>query len=363
MLPLAALAHTHPCPAPSLPLPLQDQGATVIPHQPSILQTAVPGAADRRLLRLMSDFTYRYSTACTVAGAAPPVMVHAMSNAGFVAFGTMLHLVGLLRQAEQQPGELAGGLDSGMGAAALDGGGPAGSGLGGRGGAGWHHFLEDPPALAVLSAFRQVLNNTQGIVIDSGKPCACCWQGALSLALAKHSSSFVWSFPSCDCLCTDCCASGGAVCACVPGPRTPTLHAAAHPVSLVCSALASHRAHLEQGPACRCATFLFLRFACWGQLQRCLLGSLAALAPNLPPPFTSHLPPPPPPNTCAAVLSEPAHGIEEAHPVLLPAARRLAERYFELTGVVQRIREVSRRGLCPLCCCSCFLLWCCCRRM
>ena len=34
--------------------------------------------------------------------------------------------------------------------------------------------------------------------------------------------------------------------------------------------------------------------------------------------------------------------------MLLPAARRLAERYFELTGVVQRIREVSRRGVCFL---------------
>ena len=181
MCAVAGCASAHAL-GPPHPLSLQDQGATVIPHQPSILQTAVPGAADRRLLRLMSDFNYRYSTACTVAGAAPPVMVHAMSNAGFVAFGTMLHLVGLLQQAE--PGELAGRLDSGMGVAAL-GGAPAGSGLGGRGGAGWHHFLEDPPALAVLSAFRQVLNNTQGIVIVSGKTscCCCCWHGALPLAV------------------------------------------------------------------------------------------------------------------------------------------------------------------------------------
>lgn len=33
---------------------------------------------------------------------------------------------------------------------------------------GVHPFVRDPASLAVLSAFRQVLKNTQGIVIDSG---------------------------------------------------------------------------------------------------------------------------------------------------------------------------------------------------
>lgn len=44
---------------------------------------------------------------------------------------------------------------------------------GGRGGRGVHPFVRDPPSLAVLSAFRQVLKNTQGIVIDSGKGWSC----------------------------------------------------------------------------------------------------------------------------------------------------------------------------------------------
>ena len=40
-------------------------------------------------------------------------------------------------------------------------------GGGGGGGGGRHAVLSDPPSMAVLSAFRQVLRNTQGVVIDS----------------------------------------------------------------------------------------------------------------------------------------------------------------------------------------------------
>ncbi len=44
-------------------------------------------------IRCLQDVTYRYSSLCTVLGDTPPVLVHAMSNAGFIAYGTMLHLV------------------------------------------------------------------------------------------------------------------------------------------------------------------------------------------------------------------------------------------------------------------------------
>lgn len=51
-----ALPSQHAC-CLSVPLPLppvaQDMGASVISHQPSILQTAYPPAADRALLRFM----------------------------------------------------------------------------------------------------------------------------------------------------------------------------------------------------------------------------------------------------------------------------------------------------------------------
>lgn len=104
-------------------------GAQVITHQPNVLQTALPAAADRALLRAMKasrarwaaaclqglgaaracsaataaagaspegaphaihtlqHITYAYSSICTVRGEAPPVLVHAMSNAGFIAYG------------------------------------------------------------------------------------------------------------------------------------------------------------------------------------------------------------------------------------------------------------------------------------
>lgn len=45
-----------------------------------------------------------------------------------------------------------------------------GGGSGRRDG-GLQPFVRDPASLAVLSAFRQVLKNTQGIVIDSGGGC------------------------------------------------------------------------------------------------------------------------------------------------------------------------------------------------
>lgn len=131
----------HAAPRPPTPPPSQELGAQVVSHQPSILQTAVPEvrrrggsgdagrgclgaslgsllrphpasgprfsiaswrrlrcmgrsralhsgpptrlqAADRRLLRFMKDFTWQYSSLCTVRGETPPVLVHAMSNAG-----------------------------------------------------------------------------------------------------------------------------------------------------------------------------------------------------------------------------------------------------------------------------------------
>lgn len=57
------------------------------------------------------------------------------------------------------------------------------------------------------------------------------------------------------------------------------------------------------------------------------------------------LPPTHPPTDtrppAAAVLSEPAQEVEDAHPLLLRAARRIAERYFLHPAVVQRMREVG----------------------
>ena len=139
----------------------------------------------------MRDFTYRYSNLCTVRGEAPPVLVHAMSNAGFVAYGTMLHLTSLLKQVRPAalspaPGGTAASLEFNPAAWSAGGGGMTarsyglwGGEGGGRGapvarrgadGEELHRFVSDPRAMAVLSAFRQVLFNTQGIILDSGKP-------------------------------------------------------------------------------------------------------------------------------------------------------------------------------------------------
>ena len=255
----------------------QDLGAAhVVTHRPTILQTAVPSVGDRALLALMQDVTQRYSTLCSLRGGAPPVLVHAMrcglrrvwdgerespgivcpsslacaacaparplktsptplrralprhpppsfcSNAGFLAYGSALHLVSLLkqqptspRQQQQQQSYAGGGGSSlslqfgptatvgwrgGMAArspeAALGDGGTVtgssssmngssndssssrsrwwpGSGGGKHEGAvpaaaaAPHPFLSDPGALAVLSAFKQVLGAQRGVVVDS----------------------------------------------------------------------------------------------------------------------------------------------------------------------------------------------------
>lgn len=170
-------AHTHS------PTPLnrrsQSLGAQVLLHQPGILQTAAPRVADRALLAVMRDVSHRYSSLCTVRGTAPPVLVHAMSNAGFVAFGTMLHLASLLSQARPAalspaPGGTAASLEADPAVYRLHSGGSDGAGLAVRRGPGGgeagevHGLLADSASLAALSAFRQVLGNTQGIVLDSG---------------------------------------------------------------------------------------------------------------------------------------------------------------------------------------------------
>lgn len=188
----------------------QDLGAQVIPHQPSILQTAMPSAQDKALLRFMKDFNYLYSSLCTVRGDTPPVLVHTMSNAGFIAFGTMLHLVSLLSSPIAAPaasGEsprlvfdptqmaAAGGLT------ARSYGLWGGEGRGRRrmaGGDGEHPFATDPPAMAVLSAFRQVLRNTQGIIIDSAPSQATpsIWsKGFLSAVFSEAAQDVAESHP------------------------------------------------------------------------------------------------------------------------------------------------------------------------
>lgn len=48
--------------------------------------------------------------------------------------------------------------------------------MGDDGGGEQHPFATDPTAMAVLSAFRQVLHNTQGIIVDSGEGLRVCWR-------------------------------------------------------------------------------------------------------------------------------------------------------------------------------------------
>lgn len=215
----------------------QDLGAQVIPHQPTMLQTALPAVADKALLRFMRDFNKSYSLLCSLRGETPPVLVHAMSNAGFIAYGTMLHLVSLLHAQGPLPsgpftpseGGVGGGLEFNPAAWRALGGGPrltAASapameppsarsfGLWGEGGR-WstvcsgaksvtggetrvHPFLRDPAALAVLSAFRQVVKNTQGIVLDSAPSQANVhiWsRGMLSAMLSEPAISVEESHP------------------------------------------------------------------------------------------------------------------------------------------------------------------------
>lgn len=173
---------------------LQGLGAQVFQHQPSILQTALPGVADRALLRLMSDISSRYSTLRATSGEAPPVLVHAMSNAGFVAFGTMLHLTSLANPAalpRGAPGSPAASLKP-----QLQTDWKSAPGAGGGAGPSQDGWQAGSPRQAatrsgedgessgglcvsgsgsqgdVLSGFKQVLHHTQGIVLDSGKQSA-----------------------------------------------------------------------------------------------------------------------------------------------------------------------------------------------
>ncbi|PSC72029.1 transmembrane 53 [Micractinium conductrix] len=208
----------------------QDLGAQVISHQPSIMETAYPAAADRAILNFMKDFNYRYSVLCSMRGEAPPVLVHAMSNAGFIAYGTMLHLASLLRPQPLAPpltpaaGAGAGGTfefdpsawrAAGSGARLtaspaspadrsyrLWGASASASASASGGEAGphkrQHPLLWDPSSLAVLSAFRQVLRNTQGIVVDSAPSQATVnvWSlGLLSAVLSQPAQSVPEAHP------------------------------------------------------------------------------------------------------------------------------------------------------------------------
>ncbi|KAI3431345.1 hypothetical protein D9Q98_004403 [Chlorella vulgaris] len=185
-------------------------GAQVFQHQPSILQTALPGVADRALLRLMSDISSRYSTLRATSGEAPPVLVHAMSNAGFVAFGTMLHLTSLANPAalpRGAPGSPAASLKP-----QLQTDWKSAPGAGGGAGPSQDGWQAGSPRQAatrsgedgessgglcvsgsgsqgdVLSGFKQVLHHTQGIVLDSApsQATAHIWsRGVLAAVLAQ----------------------------------------------------------------------------------------------------------------------------------------------------------------------------------
>ncbi|KAL4521015.1 hypothetical protein Ndes2437A_g04962 [Nannochloris sp. 'desiccata'] len=76
----------------------QDQGAHVAIIQPSMLQTAVPYAAHRGALNCFDTL----STYPEWAHGDGPVVVQCMSNAGWLAFGTILHLTSLAAAAAQQ---------------------------------------------------------------------------------------------------------------------------------------------------------------------------------------------------------------------------------------------------------------------
>jgi hypothetical protein len=172
----------------------------VILHQPTILQTAWPAVADAALLRFMRSATAEYSHLCTAGSPAPPVMVHAMSNAGFVAYGTILHLVSQLQTVRSHasstvPPSTAANDAPSWAASAVSGNTErkpeAAGGIGGRWGDGTtvasqiegttqqdapaareeqpQHSVSDPAAQEVLLDFNQLVANTRGISLDSGK--------------------------------------------------------------------------------------------------------------------------------------------------------------------------------------------------
>jgi len=66
--------------------------AVVLPLQPTLLQTAAPGLADADALRYATDLEAAAAAQASASTAAPPVLVHVMSNAGWLAFGALLHL-------------------------------------------------------------------------------------------------------------------------------------------------------------------------------------------------------------------------------------------------------------------------------
>jgi pimeloyl-ACP methyl ester carboxylesterase len=75
----------------------QDAGANVEIMQPTMFQTAVPSAAHRGALKYFDTLATKPD--CHGNG---PVMVQCMSNAGWLMFGTILHLTSLASAAAKQ---------------------------------------------------------------------------------------------------------------------------------------------------------------------------------------------------------------------------------------------------------------------
>ena len=118
---LEALRHLHTSPNSTRPLVLllgwlgaqerylakyakvyEDFGAQTVTMQPTLLQTALPSAANTAAARFCHDVLE--SPAGHGSG---PVLVQCMSNAGWLSFGAMLHLINLAVSNQQLPNGLA----------------------------------------------------------------------------------------------------------------------------------------------------------------------------------------------------------------------------------------------------------------
>ena len=205
--------------------------------------------------------------------------------------------------------------------------------------------------MAVLSAFRQVLHNTQGIIIDSGE------QGALGSGVhSQRHEQGRWrlsAVPLHEAACLHVArhaAAGASADAAAAMPCTPAAAPSQVTPSIWSKGLLSGVAPCRRATPCHAVPCHAMPPSAHALPRHAMQVAANTVARIPSEPLSSTLINMVPltaswaaaASVLAAVFSEGAHDVEENHPLLLRASHNLAERYLALPHVVQRIREASR---------------------